>query len=86
MTYKNIILDDSILDIDSWLPETAIDEIIAVLNEMEDDQTYRPHSKKQWTTSVVRCHLLVESRNQFLEQMKPPHLNQIAPHQYVQNV
>ena len=39
MTYKNIILDDSILDIDSWLPETAIEEIIAVLNELEDDQT-----------------------------------------------
>lgn len=39
MTYKNIILDDSILDIDSWLPETAIDEIIAVLNELEDNQT-----------------------------------------------
>lgn len=39
MTYKNIILDDSILDIDSWLPEKAIDEIIAVLNELEDDQT-----------------------------------------------
>ena len=39
MTYKNIILDDSILDIDSWLPETAIDDIISILNELEDDQT-----------------------------------------------
>lgn len=37
MTYNKIILDDSILDIDSWLPETAIDNIIALLNELEDD-------------------------------------------------
>ena len=58
MTYKNIILDDSILDIDSWLPEKAIDEIIAVLNELEDDQTEQTtYQTKQWTTFVVRCYL-----------------------------
>ena len=31
MTYKNIILDESILDIDSWLPEKAIDEIVEII-------------------------------------------------------
>ncbi|MBJ6745706.1 hypothetical protein JEQ21_04365 [Streptococcus sp. 121] len=31
MTYKNIILDDSILDIDSWFPKEAIDEMIEIL-------------------------------------------------------
>ena len=31
MTYKSIILDESILDIDSWLPEKAIDEIVEII-------------------------------------------------------
>ena len=31
MTYKNIILDESILNIDSWLPEKAIDEIVEII-------------------------------------------------------
>ena len=31
MTYKNIILDESILDIDSWLPENVIDEIVEII-------------------------------------------------------
>ena len=33
MTYKNIILDESILDIDSWLPEKAIDEIVEIIKK-----------------------------------------------------
>ena len=31
MTYKNIILDDSILDVDSWFPQEAIDEIVEII-------------------------------------------------------
>lgn len=31
MEYKNIILDDSILDIDSWFPQEAIDEIVEII-------------------------------------------------------
>ena len=31
MEYKNIILDDSILDIDSWFPQEAIDEIVNII-------------------------------------------------------
>ena len=34
MAYKNIILDESILDIDSWLPEKAIDEIVEVIGDI----------------------------------------------------
>ena len=34
MTYKNIILDESILDIDSWLPEKAIDEIVEIIGDI----------------------------------------------------
>lgn len=33
MTYKNIILDDSVLDIDSWLPQGAIDEIVEIIKD-----------------------------------------------------
>ncbi|MDA5519472.1 hypothetical protein PIG81_01525 [Streptococcus thermophilus] len=31
MAYKNIILDDSILDVDSWFPQEAIDEIVEII-------------------------------------------------------
>lgn len=37
MAYKNIILDESILDIDSWLPEFAIDQLVELLNIDEVD-------------------------------------------------
>lgn len=37
MAYKNIILDDSILDIDSWLPEFTIDQLVEILNNVEVD-------------------------------------------------
>lgn len=33
MTYKDVHLDDSILDIDSWLPENAIDNIVQLIKQ-----------------------------------------------------
>ena len=31
--YKNVVLDKSILDIESWLPQEAIDEVVqAIIN------------------------------------------------------
>ena len=33
MTYKDVYLDDSILDIDSWLPENAIDNIVQLIKQ-----------------------------------------------------
>lgn len=35
MAYKNLILDDSILDIDSWFPQSVIDEIVEVIASHE---------------------------------------------------
>jgi predicted phage gp36 major capsid-like protein len=34
MAYKDIILDDSILDIDSWLSKEQIDEIVEVIEKL----------------------------------------------------
>lgn len=31
MGYKNLILDDSVLDVDSWFPQSVIDEIVEVI-------------------------------------------------------
>ena len=36
MTYKNVYLDDSILDIDSWLPENAVDNIVQLIMQQEE--------------------------------------------------
>lgn len=31
--YKTVVLDESILDIESWLPQSAIDEVVqAIIN------------------------------------------------------
>jgi hypothetical protein len=35
MTYTEIELDESILDIDSWLPKEAIDEVVNFIIEQE---------------------------------------------------
>ena len=40
MAYKNIILDESVLDIDSWLPEKAIDEIVAVAGDIYQNKEF----------------------------------------------
>ena len=39
MTYKNIILDDSVLDIDSWFPQEAIDEIVKIIKDGLEKQS-----------------------------------------------
>ena len=39
MTYKDVYLDDSILDIDSWLPENAIDNIVQLIMQQEEETT-----------------------------------------------
>ena len=37
MAYNEIILDESVLDVDSWLPEFAIDKLVELLNINEVD-------------------------------------------------
>ena len=36
MPYRDIILDDSILDIDSWLPQEALDEVVEVIKNISE--------------------------------------------------
>ena len=33
--YKEVVLDDSILDLDSWLPQSAVDEVVALIIKLE---------------------------------------------------
>ena len=47
MTYKNIILDESILDIDSWLPEKAIDEIVEYAYQCTQEEA-KKHPQFRW--------------------------------------
>lgn len=33
--YKEVVLDDSILDLDSWLPQSAVDKVVALIIKLE---------------------------------------------------
>ncbi|MGX7232439.1 hypothetical protein ACWODG_06750 [Enterococcus italicus] len=37
MTYKKVILDDSVLDLDSWLPQEAIDALTEIVYDIKVD-------------------------------------------------
>lgn len=32
---KEVVLDESILDLDSWLPQSAVDEVVALILHLE---------------------------------------------------
>lgn len=34
--YKEVVLDESILDLESWLPQSAIDEVVALILSLEE--------------------------------------------------
>lgn len=34
--YKEVVLDESILDLDSWLPQSAIDEVVELILHLEN--------------------------------------------------
>lgn len=34
--YKEVVLDESILDLDSWLPQSAIDEVVKLILHLEE--------------------------------------------------
>ena len=56
MTYKNIILDESILDIDSWLPEKAIDEIVEIIKkdlEIQSTEMLDNNENKEFEESLL---------------------------------
>ena len=35
---KEVILDESILDLDSWLPQSAIDEVVKLILHLEEQE------------------------------------------------
>lgn len=36
--YKEFVLDESILDLESWLPPSAIDEVVALILHLEEQE------------------------------------------------
>ena len=38
MTYNKIVLDESILELDSWLPQEAIDALTELVYDVEIDR------------------------------------------------
>ena len=44
---KEIILDESILDIDKWLPQEAIDQMVEVILHLEKIENEKLSRKRQ---------------------------------------
>jgi len=54
MAYEEIILDESILDLDAWLPEKAVEEILQAI--LHQDSLYKTTSfgKQQYITKNIK--------------------------------
>lgn len=35
---KKVVLDESILDLESWLPQSAIDEVVELILQLEEQE------------------------------------------------
>ena len=44
---KKVILDESILDIDAWLPQEAIDQIVELIRNLEKIENEKPSKKRR---------------------------------------
>lgn len=44
---KKVILDESILDIDKWLPQEAIDQIVKIILQLEEIENKKPSKKRR---------------------------------------
>lgn len=44
---KKVILDESILDIDKWLPQEAIDQIVEIIRHLEEIENKKPSKKRR---------------------------------------
>ena len=44
---KKIILDDSILDIDKWLPQEAIEQMVEIILHLEEIENKKPSKKRR---------------------------------------
>lgn len=40
--YKEVVLDESILDLESWLPQSAIDEVVELISQLEEQEENKP--------------------------------------------
>lgn len=36
--YKEVVLDESILDLESWLPHSAIEEVVELILQLEEQE------------------------------------------------
>ncbi len=64
MAYKEFILDESILDIDSWLPEEAVEEIVQAILYQDNMEEFRIPTveKREYVTEIpVNDNLKVKS-------------------------
>lgn len=44
---KEVILDESILDIDAWLPQEAIDQTVELILQLEEIENKKPSKKRR---------------------------------------
>lgn len=44
---KKIILDESILDIDKWLPQKAIEQMVEIILHLEEIENKKPSKKRR---------------------------------------
>lgn len=44
---KKIVLDDSILNIDEWLPQEAIDQTVELIRNLEKIENEKPSKKRR---------------------------------------
>lgn len=44
---KKIILDESILDIDKWLPQEAIEQMVEIILHLEEIENKKPSKKRR---------------------------------------
>ena len=44
---KKVILDESILDIDKWLPQEAIDQIVEIILQLKEIENKKPSKKRR---------------------------------------
>ena len=44
---KEIVLDESILDIDTWLPQEAIDQTVELILQLEEIENKKPSKKRR---------------------------------------